>query len=106
MNEFSLLQFFVLYYKFTTNFIFSPILGDDWRWCEKESKCDCRWLAMITDSNPFDIGSFIMRKNVKEKSEKVSRIKTKQPGVYKNESTGKYDVKYCYSVYFLFDTLK
>lgn len=39
-----------------------------------------------------------MRKNVKEKSEKVSRIKTKQPGVYKNESTGKYDVKYCYSI--------
>lgn len=39
-----------------------------------------------------------MIKNNKNKTKKVSRCRTKQPGVYKNTSTGKYDVKYCYSV--------
>lgn len=29
---------------------------------------------------------------------KVQRIKTKQPGVYKNSVTNKYDVKYCYTI--------
>lgn len=39
-----------------------------------------------------------MTKNNENKTKKVSRCRTKQPGVYKNTSTGKYDVKYCYSV--------
>lgn len=30
--------------------------------------------------------------------QKVQRIKTKQPGVYKNSVTNKYDVKYCYTI--------
>lgn len=30
-------------------------------------------------------------------SKKGVRISTKQPGIYKNMVTGKYDVKYCYS---------
>ena len=38
-----------------------------------------------------------MSKNKKAKSTKVRRIATKQPGVYKNTSTNKYDIKYCYT---------
>lgn len=32
-------------------------------------------------------------------SKKQVRIKTNQPGVYQNQQTGKYDVKYCYTEY-------
>lgn len=39
-----------------------------------------------------------MAKNKCKITEKASRIKTKQPGVYRNETTKKYDVKYCCSL--------
>lgn len=39
-----------------------------------------------------------MAKNKCKSTTKASRFKTKQPGVYRNEATKKYDVKYCYSV--------